>query len=71
MRSARKTAVVCCHLLDEDGRFEREPPFFRARLGCALPEQAQEVEVDPLLEGTQTWKLSQWRLTSKEMKKRT
>lgn len=46
MRSAHKTPVLCCHLLNQGDRLGRKPWLSRARLRFALPEQAEELTME-------------------------
>ena len=43
MRSAPKTPVACCYLLDQADRFGREPRLARTRLRFVLPEPTEEL----------------------------
>ena len=47
MRSAQKTPIVPCHLLDQCDRLWRELRLSRISLGLALPEQAEEFSMPP------------------------
>ena len=46
IRSARKTPIVCRHLLNQDDRLRREPRLSRMRLRFALPEQTEELTME-------------------------
>ena len=43
MRSARKTAVVRCHLPDQRDGLVREPRLARACFRCVLPKHTEEL----------------------------
>ena len=43
MRSGPKTPIGCRHLPHQPDRLGREPWLARARLGCVLPDRAEEL----------------------------
>jgi len=43
IRSAPKTSIVCCHLLDQVDGLKRRPRLSQVRIGFVLPEYMEEL----------------------------